>query len=213
MRTRDQTGDAERRALWRAAATLGLKARRGKAGGRLPTVFFVTDPDRVPDPVSIARSLPRGAGVIFRGFGREAAEETAAALAAIARRRGLLLLIGADVAMAKRTGAGGVHLPERDIQKAPLIRRRHPLFIITGAAHSPRALRKAGAARLEAVLLSTAFASRSPTAGRPLGPIRLAIAARGSRLPVFALGGVKGRTAKRLIGTGVAGFAAVDGLL
>jgi thiamine monophosphate synthase len=32
-------------------------------------------------------------------------------------------------------------------------------------------------------------------------------------LPVVALGGVNGATAKRLIGTGVVGLAAVEGLL
>jgi thiamine-phosphate pyrophosphorylase len=212
LQTRDQTRDAERRALWRAAATLGLKVRNGKAGARLTTVFFVTDPDRTPDPLLIARGLPRGAGVIFRGFGRPDAERTASALAGVCRRRGLLLLIGADVALAHRIGAGGVHLPERDIQKAPSIRSRHPGWVVTGAAHSPRALRRAKAAELDAALLSTAFPSRSPTAGRPLGPIRLAIAARGAGLPVIALGGVNARTVRRLIGTGVAGLAAVDGL-
>ena len=212
MRTKDQTRDAERRALWRAAATLGLKARRGKAGAPLPTVFFVTDPDRTPDPLAIARTLPRGAGVIFRGFGRANAERTAATLAVITRRRGLVLLIGGDEALAHRIGAEGVHLPERDIHSAPFIRRRHPRWIVTAAAHSPQALRKAARAGLNAALLSTAFASRSPTAGRPLGPIRLAIAVRVSGLPVIALGGVNGRTARRLIGTGVSGFAAVDGL-
>ncbi len=179
----------------------------------LPTVFFVTDPDRTPDPLSIARSLPRGAGVIFRGFGRTGVERTATALAVIARRRGLLLLIGADAALAARIGAGGVHLPERDLQEARSIRRRHPSYIITGAAHSLRALKRAEGAGLHAALLSTAFSSLSPTAGRPLGPIRLAIAVRGAGLPVIALGGVNGRTAKRLIGVEVSGFAAVEGFL
>jgi thiamine-phosphate pyrophosphorylase len=213
LRTRHQTKGSERRALWRAAATLGLKARRGKGGKRVPTVFFVTDPDRTPDPLSIARRLPRGAGVIFRGFGRPDAERTAEALAVIARRRGLLLLVGADAALARRIGAGGVHLPERDVRRAPAIRQRHPRWIVTGAAHSARALRRARIAELDAAMLSAAFASRSPTAGPPLGPIRLAVAARGAGLPVIALGGVSGRTAKRLIGTGVSGFAVVEGLL
>jgi thiamine-phosphate pyrophosphorylase len=211
LRTKDQTRDAERRALWRAAATLGLKARRGKTGARLPTVFFVTDPDRTPDPLSIARGLPRGAGVIFRGFGRPDAERTASALAGVCRRRGLLLLIGADAALAHRVGAGGVHLPERDVQKAPSIRSRHPGWVVTGATHSPHALRAARTAGLDAALLSTAFASLSPTATRPLGPIRLAFLARGAGLPVIALGGVNGQTAGRLTGTGISGFAAVDG--
>ena len=212
LRTKNQTQDAERRALWRAAATLRLKARRGKGGAKLPSVFFITDPVRTPDPVRIAEGLPRGTGVIFRGFGRPGAERVAKALAMTAVRRGLILLIGADERLAAKVGAQGMHLPERDLGRAPAIRARHSAWMITGAAHSSSALRVAKGVGLDAALLSTAFASRSPTAGRPLGAVRMAIAVRGARLPVIALGGANGRSAKRLIGTGVWGFAAVDGL-
>lgn len=175
-------------------------------------VFFVTDPERTPDPVRIAETLPRGCGMIFRGFGRPEAAATALALAKMARRRGLVLLIGQDEALAARVGAAGVHLPERDLGRASSIRQRHPGWLITGAIHSARALAFAGRAGLDAVLLSTAFDSRSPSARPPLGPIRLALLVRGAGVPVIALGGVNGRTAKRLAGTGVSGFAAVDGL-
>ncbi len=176
-------------------------------------MFFVTDPDRTPDPVRIAAALPRGTGVIFRGFGRPDAETTAKALARIARARGLVLLIGADAAMAARVGADGVHLPERLLGAARRIKARRPRWIVTCAAHSEAALARARRAGADAALLSVVFPSRSPSAGRPIGPVRLAILARRAPLPVIALGGVNGRTAKRLIGTGVHGFAAVEGLL
>ncbi len=210
MRTRADI-EGQRRALWRVAATLRLKGVRGKRRPA-PRVFFVTDPDRTPDPAAAAERLPRGTGVIFRGFGRPGAEHTASALAAIARARGLVLLVGADERLAYKAGAGGLHLPERDLGRARMIRRRHPNWLITGAAHSPMAVARAKRAGVDAVLLSTAFCSNSPSASRPLGPLRLALIARGARLPIIALGGVTGLTAKRLIGLGVWGLAAVDGL-
>lgn len=160
-----------------------------------------------------AARLPRGSGVIFRGFGRAGSEEIAEALAKLARRRNLILLIGADERLAAKIDAGGVHLPERALGQARAIRARHPDWLITGAAHSPRALAATKRFGLDAVLLSTAFASRSPSAGRPLGSVRLAQMTKCAGLPVIALGGVNGRTANRLIGTGVRGFAAVEGLL
>jgi thiamine-phosphate pyrophosphorylase len=175
-------------------------------------VFFVTDPDRTPNPAAMAERLPRGTGVIFRGFGRPGAEATAAALAAIARRRGLVLLIGADERLAHRVGAGGLHLPERDLDRAGAIRARHPHWLITGAAHSPVAVARAKRAGVDAVLLSTAFSSASASASLPLGPVKLALIVKGAGLPVIALGGVNGGTAKRLIGSGVWGLAAVVGL-
>jgi thiamine-phosphate pyrophosphorylase len=182
-------------------------------GADLPAAWFVTDPERTPDPVATAAQLARGCGVIFRGFGRPDAEATAARLAALARRRGLLLLIGADEALAAGVGAGGVHLPERDLWKAPRIRARHPGWIITGAAHSPLALQHARRAGLDAVLLSAVFPSHSPSAGKPIGTIKFALAVLGSRTPTIALGGVNARTAGRLVGTNAQGFAAVEGWL
>jgi thiamine-phosphate pyrophosphorylase len=175
-------------------------------------VFFVTDPDRTQDPFAVATRLPRGTGVIFRGFGRSDAEAEALALSQLARRRGLVLLIGQDDVLAARVGAAGVHLPERDLWRGRLIRRRHPAWLITGAAHSPMALATACRVGLDVALISTVFASHSPSATQPLGPVRLAAMVRGGGVAVAALGGVNGRTAKRLIGTGVTGFAAVEGV-
>jgi thiamine-phosphate pyrophosphorylase len=65
---------------------------------------------------------------------------------------------------------------------------------------------------LDAVLVSPVFESRSLSAGRALGPLRFARMARGARLPVYALGGVTARTARRLAGTGASGVAAVEAM-
>jgi thiamine-phosphate pyrophosphorylase len=200
-------GRSDRAALERTARTLGRRRRRGK---RLPTLWLVTDPARVGDPVAAARSLPRGAGVIYRAFGAADAVTTGRALAAVARTRGLILLVGADAVLAAAVGAHGLHLPERQVTRAPRLRARHPGWLLTGAAHDRAALARAGRAGLDAVLLSAVFPSRSPSAGPPLGPVRFARLAHDSGRPVIALGGVNGRTAPRLLDTGAAGLAAVE---
>jgi len=138
--------------------------------------------------------------------------ETAKSLAAIARRRKLIFLVGASEALAAAAGAHGLHLPERDLWRARGVLRRHPLWLVTGAAHSARALGRAHRVGLHAALVSSVFPSRSPSAARPLGPVRLALLARGARIPVYALGGVTAARAGRLTGTGVSGIAAVEGL-
>ena len=198
--------------LWRVAATLNRRAAQGNARATaLPSMFFVTDPGRTPDPLAIAGRLPRGAGVIYRAFGAADALETALALRRLAERRGLILLIGADGWLAQRCGAHGVHLPERDLHLGPRLAARRPDWLITGAAHSARALHAAGRAGLDAALVSSVFPSNSPSAKAELTPIRLARLTGQARLPVYALGGVSAATAARLIGTGVAGLAAVEG--
>jgi thiamine-phosphate pyrophosphorylase len=154
--------------------------------------------------------LPRGAGIVFRPFGAPDAEVQGRRLAAIARRRGLVLLAGANPQLARRIGAAGVHLPERLAHRAGVIRRARPGWTVTAAAHSLPAARRALAAGADAVVLSPAFPSRSRSAGRPLGPMRLARWVRAGAGPAYALGGVSHRTAKRLLDTGVMGLAAVD---
>jgi thiamine-phosphate pyrophosphorylase len=198
--------------LRRASLALGLRGRRRKPRSRLPALWLVTDPARTPDPVAAALALPRGAGVIYRHFGAADALKVARALLRVARRRALVLLIGADAALAAAAGADGVHLPERLMRRAPHLRRAHPTWLITAAAHGRAAVVRGGRLGLDGLVVSVVFESRSPSAGAPLGPVRFARLIRGARTPVIALGGVNDTTAPRLIDTGASGLAAVDGL-
>jgi thiamine-phosphate pyrophosphorylase len=211
--------ELKRRGLIAEAEKLGRLAQKRKPPQRLsarslnlPHLWLMTDPDRLPDPLGTALTLPRGSGIIYRSFGRPQALEEASALSDLAKRRGLTLLIGADEALARKIGAGGVHLPERMMGQAKRVRARHPNWIITTAAHSPHAIAKAARLELDAVLISPVFFSQSPSAGRPLGPTRVAKWVRATRLPVIALGGIGHKNARLLSGTGVWGCAAIDGL-
>lgn len=173
-------------------------------------MLFFTDPQRTPDPMKIAKTLPRGSAVVLRTFGAPGALTQAQALRALTRRRGLKLLIGADARLAAAVRADGVHLPERRAHRARSLRR--PGWLITAAAHSPAAVARARRSGADAAVVSAIFPSRSPSAGPPLGPVRLAHIARTAGLPLYALGGVNDATARRLLGTGVVGIAAVEGL-
>lgn len=205
---------AEKDGLWAAAQALHEEARRLRPfDARLPALFFVTDPARTPDPAGVARRLPRGAGVIFRGFGRPDALEQALGLRAVASERGLVLLIGLDEALAEAVGADGVHLPERALSGAADLRARRPGWLLTGAAHDEAALETAARAGLDAALVSPVFPSDSPSAGAALGVEGFTDLAAAAGLPVYALGGVTARTAPKLARTGAAGLAAVDGVM
>jgi thiamine-phosphate pyrophosphorylase len=201
--------------LARTAQFLGRRAaaRKGARKGTKtvqPSLLFFTDPGRTPDPEAIAQRLPRGAAVVFRAFGSADAEARGRRLKAIARARGLLLLVGADAGLAQRLGADGVHLPERLAHRARRLKAAHPRWIVTAAAHSTAAARRALAAGADAVVVSTVFASRSASAGAPRGPVRLAILVRRAGGPVYGLGGIDNKKARLLKGTGLAGIAAVD---
>ena len=173
-------------------------------------MLFFTDPARTLDPETIARRLPPGAAVVFRTFGAPDADPLGARLKVIARQRGLLLLVGADWALAERLGADGVHLPERLAHLARRLKTAHPRWIVTTAAHSLVAARRALASGADAVVVSAVFPSRSASAGAPIGPLRLAILVRRAAGPVYALGGVDNKKARLLKDTGLVGLAAVD---
>lgn len=164
---------------------------------------------RTPDPEAVAVRLSAGSAIVFRHFGAPDAEAQARRLLALARARRLKLLIGADPPLAALIGADGVHLPERLAHRALALKRGHPRWIVTSAAHSLPAAR---ASRADAVVLSVAFPSKSVSAGRALGPIRLALRVRAAGRPAYAMGGVNKETARRLLDAGLIGLAAVDGL-
>jgi thiamine-phosphate pyrophosphorylase len=133
-------------------------------------------------------------------------------LATICRRRGLVLLVGADAALAARLGANGVHLPQRLAGRAGVIRALRRRFLITAAAHDLPAILRARRAGAEALVISPVFPSRSRSAGQPLGPTALAGLVRRAKVPAYALGGVNARSARTLSLTGVTGLAAVEAL-
>lgn len=172
----------------------------------LPPVFFIADRARGVDPLAVVGRLPRGAGVIYRDYGRPGRAAMAAALAVKARRRGLVLLIAGDAKLARRVGAQGLHLPEwRLCRPLPPLR---PGWIVTAAAHSRRAIARARARSVDAVLVSPVFSTASHPRQPALGPHRLARMASGTRVPVYALGGMNEKTARRLP-AGIAGWAGI----
>lgn len=168
----------------------------------------MTDPARTPDPCAVARRLPAGAAVIYRHFGAPERRRTARTLARICEARGLALLIAADPDLAREVDADGVHWPEARLPAA-----RDAFALVTVAAHSREAVARVAAFGADACILSPVFPTRSASARKPLGLFCASQIARGSSIPVIALGGVGARSASRLSGRGFAGVAAVDALM
>ncbi|RJF89434.1 thiamine phosphate synthase [Oleomonas cavernae] len=188
--------------------TLTTAARRlnarHPARGLLPPLALLTDRTRLPDPVAAAGRLPRGSLIILRDGDLAAAERLVLArtLAAVARRRGLRLLVSGDLGLARRVGAAGVHWPERQLPA-------RVRGFATAAAHSLAALHRARRAGVAAAFLSPVLPTLSHPGAPCLGVVRFAGLARQAGLPVYALGGIDARTAQRLYGSGAAGIGAI----
>lgn len=189
--------------------------RRAGAGPSLPRLILMTDVVRLPDPAPILSALPRGSAVVVRHPESAARAALARRLRPLCRRRGVRLLIAGDARLAAAVGADGLHLPEAAVRRASgpwrlwRCRRR---WLVTAAAHSPAALRRARAAGADAALLSPVFATASHPGAAGLGVLRFTAWARHGGLPVYALGGIDRRSARRLQSSGAAGFAGIGGL-
>ncbi|MNS84171.1 Thiamine-phosphate synthase [compost metagenome] len=202
------TEDAD--ALWRTATALARAAAAvSPAKPPLPPLLFFTDPSRTPRPWETAARLPAGAGVVFRHFGATDALETGLRLRTATKAAGVRLLVGLDADLAERIEADGVHLPERVLSAAYALSGRRPDWLLTGAAHSPEAIRSAR--DLDALVLSPVFpAGGASAAKRTLGVEGFKALAALAPCPVYALGGISAANVAALIRSGACGIAGVD---
>lgn len=177
---------------------------------RLAPLVFMTDPARSENPLNIMRNLTGICAVIYRHFGDP---KDAQILRDAARELGLQFLVGNDPELAERLDADGVHFA-RDAQlKGPIAwRAKRPDWLITMAGLKTGHY-LAPLDSLDGLFISSVFSSRSPSAGEAIGVEALRETATRLPVPVFALGGVTAGTIYDLKDSGVAGVAAIEGLI
>ena len=194
---------------------IGRRLNLTSGAVHLPHLYFMTDSVRTPDPVQIARRLPRGTAVILRHYDTSDRYSLARDLKRVCQDRSLILIIAEDARLADIVGADGLHLPEwAVIRPQPSHRRWSRLNnrILTAAVHSARAIYGAKKMGTDAVLASPVFTTASHPNVAATGVFRFARQCRSALVPMIALGGVTEVTAPRLIGTSCAGIAAIGGL-
>ncbi|MEJ0043739.1 MAG: thiamine phosphate synthase [Rhizomicrobium sp.] len=186
-----------------ASAAARLNASHAGAG-LLPPLALFTDDARLADPLAAARALPRGSLVVVRA--RDAARREALTRAMLALGRDLVVLVADDPELAARSGADGLHLPERRAKDAAHWRARFPRWVLTAAAHGPAR----GDVHLDALFLSPVFPTASHPERAALTAVRANAIAQASATPVYALGGVEAGNARLL--RGFVGIAAIGAL-
>ncbi|MEJ7932687.1 thiamine phosphate synthase [Sphingobium sp. AN558] len=174
-----------------------------------PTIWLMTD-ERVSDDALLAAAacLPKGrAGIVFRHYRTEPAARRAlfAAVARIARRRRLVLMLGGTARAAAAWGADGWHGRHARRAGRPLLH--------SAPAHDAREVVNAGRMRVDLMFLSPLFATRSHPGAAALGRVRFSALARRAEAPVIALGGLRASYRHGLCLIGADGWAAVDGLV
>lgn len=203
--------------LAKAAANLKRRVPQSGHGRALPSLWLMSDGRRLADPEAVLAVLPRGAGFILRHYDAPDRAALAARLAALCRKRGIVLVIAGDWRLAARVGAAGVHLAEHAAHKGPdagaRLWRRNKARLLTVAAHGASGLRRARDLKASAVLLSPVFTTPSHPERRTLGVTRLAALTRMMSVPVIALGGISAANIGGLRNSGCAGIAGIGFIL
>jgi len=174
------------------------RAVKRRSHARHPVLWLFTDATRGRDPLVAAARLPKGlCGVVFRHDAVANRAPMGRALARICRARRLGLVVAGDVRLAVALRAG-IHLRGGrwpGVMAANSRRSR----LVTSSSHDYKELRRARLAGAAVVFLSPAFPTESHPGAPALGAVRwVALARRGGRVGVYALGGVCGATAVSL---------------
>ncbi len=167
----------------------------------LPRIWLMTD-ERMGDRLwNTIERLPRGGGVVFRHYSLPSKKRRALfeRVARYARRRRLLLVVAGSDRLGR---ADGVHNQPR-----------HGDGIVTWSVHSQRELATATRHGADLVFASPVFTTRSHPNANALGPVRLGLMIRSSRMRVVALGGMDRDRFRRLRGLGLHGWAGIDAFL
>lgn len=166
---------------------------------------MLSDPDRAPDILQILSQIsanPQSDTIaIFRNYGEN--------IPKLNRSQNRHLMATIDAKVANMLGLYGIHIPNAHL-KAHRKSQCHDLFITT-SAHNIHEILRAQRLGIKNMIISPIFPSKSKSAKRIMGKIKLAAITRTfPHLNFIALGGVNLRTIKLLQGIKIHGIAGVS---
>lgn len=178
----------------------------------LPMQWLFSDERSATAVSELAALLPPGSGIVLRhdGLPPGARWWLLRRLMRLSRTRGLTVLLAGDPATARRWGANGVHLRQRDAHRA---HQAHALgLILTLPVHDEREARRARRAEAHGVFVSPLHPTRShpgaPTLGRAAW-LRIARLAGGQPVALGGMTAARARKLRRANGI-TTGWAAID---
>jgi thiamine-phosphate pyrophosphorylase len=178
----------------------------------LPGVWLFSDERSAAGVVELAAVLPPGAGVVLRhdSLAPGARWRLLRRLMRLARTRRLTVLLAGPPDLARRWGAGGVHLRQPDAHRAA---QAHRLGLsVTMPVHDAREARRAHRAGADAMFISPLHPTRSHPGAPALGRAAWLRLAQLSGAQAIALGGMTPTRARalKLASKIDPGWAAID---
>lgn len=185
------------------------------------SLYLITDRRQVPPGRSLLATVDAALNggvraVQLREKDLPAAElfPLAMELRSLTRQYGARLLINDRIDVALAVDADGVHLGGHSLPAAVARTLLGPDKLIGVSTHNPAEIAAAAEAGADFVTFGPVFATPSKAAyGPPQGLAALAAACRTSRLPVFALGGIRTEHLAQLRASHVHGIAVIAAIM
>ena len=136
----------------------------------------------------------------------------AVAVKAVCARYGVPLIINDDPEIARRSGADGVHVGQKDMNPAELRRLLGENCIIGVSASTVAEAKQAEADGADYLGCGAVFSTGTKTDTRPVGHTLLSQICSAVTVPVVAIGGISEENATQLRGSGIAGIAVVSAI-
>lgn len=143
------------------------------------------------------KDWPAGA---FAEYAREIVE--------LARAAGARVLVNSDVALAQRCGADGVHLTSSQLLT---LTSRPPLALVGASCHNEEELRRAEALGADFAVMGPVQPTFTHPDARLLGWAGFSCCVAETRIPVFALGGLREKDRTTALAGGAHGLAMIRG--
>lgn len=160
---------------------------------RLPAVYAITCAGDIGEAAFLARAeqaLANGVRLIQvreKGWSEPRRDAFAVRINALAERAGARVLLNADAESARRAGCAGVHWTSAALNSA--IARPRDL-LVAASCHTKQELARAAALGVDFAVAGPIFATPTHADAVPLGWQAFADLIAGTRVPVYALGGL-----------------------
>jgi 8-oxo-dGTP diphosphatase len=180
----------------------------------LPPILAITDAWGCGEPAQLERleaALGHGLRMVMvreKQMPRARLRDFTAEVLRRCNRAGALVLVNGDEALARASGANGVHLTSGQLL---LCARRPDLTWCGASCHDQRELERAAALGLDYVVLGPVLETPSHAGGHPLGWESFEQMVRGYPLPVYALGGMALQHLSVACNAGAQGVAMIRG--
>jgi 8-oxo-dGTP diphosphatase len=181
---------------------------------RLPAVYALTAAAELGAEQFLGRLESALAGglrlvqVREKSMAREELAQFTRRVVAQSRRFGAQVLVNGDLALARECGASGVHLSASQLMA---LRDRPDVSLCAGSCHNPAELARAAALGLDLAVLGPVRETASHPGMPPLGWGSVERWARGSPVPVFAIGGMLRQDLETAWNRGLHGVAMLRG--